>query len=174
MEPLEIVQLLGNLGEFLGAIAVFATLLYLAIQVRDSSKAAQFAAVEANRAQRIVDFHSLRDSPYIPSILLKVRAGEALNAEEQLRLNSHISGSWALIYSEWVQRELGVMGEYATSDELPMGVQLISPPSMDWWRRTAARIYPARFVDYVNEAAGSHESESKSEPPDSAGASRAF
>ncbi len=35
----ELSQLLGNLGEFIGAIAVVATLVYLAIQVRHSKEA---------------------------------------------------------------------------------------------------------------------------------------
>jgi hypothetical protein len=34
---LEITQILGNLGEFVGALAVVATLIYLAIQVRHSA-----------------------------------------------------------------------------------------------------------------------------------------
>ncbi len=40
---MEIIQMLGNLGEFVGAIAVVATLVYLAIQVRHSKE-----AMEAN------------------------------------------------------------------------------------------------------------------------------
>ncbi len=52
MTLLEISQVLGNLGEFVGAIAVVATLLYLAIQVRDAGRSATFAAVQANRAAR--------------------------------------------------------------------------------------------------------------------------
>jgi len=35
---IEITQILGNLGEFVGAFAVVATLIYLAIQVRHSAK----------------------------------------------------------------------------------------------------------------------------------------
>jgi hypothetical protein len=38
MEPMEIVQLLGNQGEFLGADAVLATLLHMPVQVRDAGK----------------------------------------------------------------------------------------------------------------------------------------
>jgi hypothetical protein len=157
MEPLEIVQLLGNLGEFLGALAVFATLLYLATQVRDASRATKFAAVEANRAQRIASFTGLRDSPYLPTIMVKIRAGEELNAEEKIRLMSHNSATWALLYSEWVQRELGVMEEFATSDELSMGIALSSPSAMDWWRLAGAHIYHARFVEHVNKMAATHE-----------------
>ena len=38
MTLMEISQVLGNVGEFAGAIAVVGTLLYLAIQVRDAGR----------------------------------------------------------------------------------------------------------------------------------------
>ena len=157
MDLMEIIQLLGNLGEFLGAFAVLATLLYLAIQVRDASRAAKFAAVQANRAQRIAGFIGLRDSPYLPPIMVKIQAGEELNAEEKLRLVSHDCAVWALLYAEWVQRDLGVMEEFATSDELSMEIALSSPSAMDWWRFAGAHVYPARFVEYVNKTAAARD-----------------
>ncbi len=160
MDLMEIFQLLGNLGEFLGAFAVFATLLYLAVQVRDASRAAKFAAVEANRAQRIAGFYAVRDSAYLPPILVKIQTGEDLNAEDQIRLWSHNAALWALLYAEWVQRDLGVMGEFATRDELPMAVALSSPSAMVWWQMSGRRIYPARFVEYVDKAAPAREAES--------------
>jgi hypothetical protein len=46
MTLIETTQLLGNLGEFVGAIAVVVTLVYLAVQVRHSR-----AATEANTKQ---------------------------------------------------------------------------------------------------------------------------
>jgi hypothetical protein len=163
MEPMEVVQVLGNLGEFLGAIAVFATLLYLAVQVREGEKTAKFGAVEANRSQRIGIFVSVRDSPYIAPILVKARSGEALNAEEQERLTAHNSAMWGLLYSEWVERELGLLGEFATFDDMSMAQVLSSPYAMTFWRFAAAGIYPARFVEYVNKKAAAHEAESHSE-----------
>ena len=168
MDLMEIIQLLGNLGEFLGAFAVFATLLYLAIQVRGAGRAAMFAAVEANRAQRISGFNAIRDSPYLPPILVKIRKGEALNEEDQIRLTSHNSAVWALLYSEWVQRDLGVMGEFTTSDDVPMAVALSSPSAMDWWRMFGARIYPARFVEHVNKAPVARDAESGGASSDAA------
>ncbi len=159
MDLMEIFQLLGNLGEFLGALAVFATLLYLAVQVRDASRAAKFEAVEANRVHRIASFNAMLDSPYLPPILVKIQTGEALNAEDQIRLTSHNAAAWALLYAEWVQRDLGVMGEFATSDDLPMAVALSSPSAMDWWQRFGSRLFPAHFVEYVDKATGAREPE---------------
>ena len=157
MTLMEISQVLGNVGEFVGAIAVVATLLYLAIQVREAGRSSKFAAVQANRATRIAWFSSLRDSSHLPAIQAKVLAGEALEAEEEVRLIYHYAADWGLFYSEWVQRELGVTGEFATSDEMNMKIVLSSPHAMGVWRDLGERTYPARFVEYVNKAAPAHE-----------------
>jgi hypothetical protein len=157
MTLMEISQVLGNVGEFAGAIAVVATLLYLAIQVREAGKSSKFAAVQANREARIAWLSSLRDSPHLPAIQLKILAGEALEAEDELRLAYHYGADWALLYSEWVQRELGVMGEFATSDEMTMKFLLSSERAMEVWRGVSERSFPARFVEYVNKAAPARE-----------------
>ncbi len=157
MTPMEISQVLGNVGEFVGSIAVVATLLYLAIQVRDAGRSSKFAAVQANRATRIAWFSSLRDSSHLPALQVKVLAGEALEAEDELRLAYHYCGEWAIVYSEWVQRELGVTGEFATSDDMTMKFLLSSRSAMEVWRGVAERTFPARFVEYVNKAAPARE-----------------
>ncbi len=141
----------------MGAIAVVATLLYLAVQVREAGRSSKFAAVQASRETRIAWFSSLRDSSHIPAIHAKALAGEALETEDELRLFYHYAGDWALLYSEWVQRELGVTGEFATSDEMTMKFLLSSRPAMEFWRGAGERVYPARFVEYVNKAAPARE-----------------
>ena len=157
MTLMEISQVLGNVGEFAGAIAVVATLLYLAVQVRDAGRSSTFAAVQANRATRVAWYSSLRDSPHLPAIQAKALAGEALEAEDELRLAYHYGADWALLYSEWVQRELGLMGEFATSDDMNMKFLLSSPRAMEVWRGLGERSFPARFVEYVNKVAPARE-----------------
>jgi hypothetical protein len=144
-------------GEFVGAIAVVATLLYLAIQVRDAGRSSKFAAVQANRETRIGWFSSLRDSSHLPAIQAKVLSGEALETEDELRLTYHYAANWGLFYSEWVQRELGLMGEFATSNDMDMKFLLSSRSAMEVWRGVAQHLYPARFVEYVNKAAPTRE-----------------
>ena len=46
MTLMDTAQLLGNFGEFVGAIAVVATLAYLAVQIRQSNVAAQTTAIQ--------------------------------------------------------------------------------------------------------------------------------
>jgi hypothetical protein len=108
MTLIDTAQLLGNFGEFVGAIAVVATLVYLAIQVRlgreatdantrsldEGLKLAMAQAYQA-RAQMQSDW-SLKamDSPYLPAIAVKSRERglEELTAEERWRFQHfHLS-----------------------------------------------------------------------------------
>ena len=148
---------MGNLGEFLGALAVFATLLYLAIQVRDAGRSTQLTAVHANRRERMESIRSSRDSPYVPLILAKLDSDQPLSVEEQLRINMHNLSQWALLYSEWVQRDLGMAGEYMTSDIVTMDFAFRSSSMMQVWREWGTLIYPVRFVEYVDRMAAERE-----------------
>jgi hypothetical protein len=149
---METVELLGNLGEFLASIGVVATLIYLAIQIRESRKTATFAAVQANRSERIANFIGQRDSPYITPILVKSEAGEALTAEESSRLFAHHGATWALLYAEWVQRELGLMGEFAIRDEVPLSIVFGSASARQWWTVGGRHIYPPQYVEAIEAA----------------------
>ena len=48
MDFVDTTQVLGNLGEFFGAIAVFATLVYLAVQIRQNTYAQRSAAYDSS------------------------------------------------------------------------------------------------------------------------------
>ena len=103
---METIQLLGSLGEFVGAIAVVATLVYLAIQVRhgkdamdantkslDESRRLAVAQAYQARAEMLQDAVMRQaDSPYSAAISLKLQneGMEALTAEERWRMGAHL------------------------------------------------------------------------------------
>jgi hypothetical protein len=62
MDHLTFAQLLGNYGEFIGALAVVATLVYLAIQVRHTREAteANTQSLEANRQLALAQAYQAR------------------------------------------------------------------------------------------------------------------
>lgn len=140
---------LGALGEFVGAFAMVVTLVYLAIQVRDAGRSAKFAAVQANRSERIAFFVSQRDSPYLPTILKKTSANDPLSDEERMRLFDHHCALWALQYSEWIQKELGVTEGFLQNHELTTKMLLQNTESMQWWQGVGSSLYPADFISYV-------------------------
>ena len=149
MTTLEFIQILGAIGEFVGAIAVVVTLIYLSRQVRDSARSAQAAAVESARTRRISSFEAVRDSPYLPPIQVKIARGEELDEEERLRASNHYAALWGLLYAEWIQRDLGTVGEYVTRPEIALTQALSSPGAMQWWNNAGVGLYPPRFIDYI-------------------------
>ena len=78
----------GAIGEIIGAIAVVATLTYLAVQIRTSrigaASAATYSAMEGFSRWR----SNIMQNPKIASALVKANNSETLNAEEQLQLRS--------------------------------------------------------------------------------------
>jgi hypothetical protein len=109
MSTNEWLELLGNLGEFLGSIGVLATLLYLAVQVRQANRVNALAAVQANRAERRQGFLAMRDSAYWSAVAAKIRAGEPLSTEEELRVLANVSLDYGTLFSEWVNRDIGLI-----------------------------------------------------------------
>lgn len=71
---METVQMLGNLGEFVGAIAVVATLVYLSIQVRHARGESEKALLEARSTAIRELTMSAATSEVLTSALLKAEA----------------------------------------------------------------------------------------------------
>jgi hypothetical protein len=94
MDWLEITSLLGNLGEFIGSLAVMVTLIILVVQVRQSARAVE----ESNRLQRAatIDRHAdsisnwrslIAGDEALASIWQRAREDQPLDPVERLRLN---------------------------------------------------------------------------------------
>ena len=90
-------QLLGNYGEFVGAIAVFATLVYLAIQIRQNT-AAQRTATELATADvfyKTADgysrFYQMLADEGLAEIWAKAHRDEELSATDEVRLRAMVS-----------------------------------------------------------------------------------
>ena len=94
MEWQETASLLGNLGEFVGSIAVVVTLIILVIEVRQGARAVE----ESNQFQRVatIDRHSdtigqwraqVASNPVVAGVWQKARLGDSLDDVESLQLN---------------------------------------------------------------------------------------
>ncbi len=132
MTLMDTAQLLGNFGEFVGAIAVVGTLIYLAIQVRHSkgSVDANTQALEESRRLAMAQAYQARtdmtqaavsksaDSPYIAPISVKVRNEglDALTDEERWRFLQYQLGIYLRMDNTHYQYEQGFIDDsYYTS-----------------------------------------------------------
>jgi hypothetical protein len=80
-------QLLGNYGEFLGSIGVIATLIYLAIQIRQNTSVAQASTRQAIAESGQALTRDFLDSREMAEIFVRHLGGERLAAVDRLRLN---------------------------------------------------------------------------------------
>ena len=112
----ETAQLLGNFGEFFGAVIVVATLIYLARQVRDNSEfirentKASLAATEfsSNRASREFTLATLADSE-LSEILEKGSSGDSLNKTDALKFALWVRAIFEGHMTYFVQRRRGIV-----------------------------------------------------------------
>ena len=65
MDLMSVAQLLGNFGEFFGAIAVVVTLAYLAVQIRQGTHATRAASRDAAMAHTLSFFQQGFDNQVI-------------------------------------------------------------------------------------------------------------
>lgn len=125
MDLMSLAQLLGNFGEFVGAIAVVVTLAYLALQIRHSKVAleANTQSVQAQIAQARADnlasnYRVLMDSPHIPEIMAKrfesvddeVWAA-ALSPEEKMRVRYYCLLQFNDVRNQYYQYRQGLLDE---------------------------------------------------------------
>ena len=121
------IQELDSIGEFISSIAVLFTLIYLAVQVRQTRDATIASTMLNNRLQFQDIMLANRDSMTAP-IIPKADAGETLTDEEGYRLSNHISLQWNLLFSEFVPLQIGYTAKWAPSDKAAL-VSIFTPYS---------------------------------------------
>ncbi len=111
MTLMDVAQLLGGFGEFVGAIAVVATLLYLAIQVRNSTVQARASAYQATGVAFGQYFLSLDDRTL--RLINEANYSEALHrwtlADWEKFRQSHIA-ALRILEGIHLQVEQGLLG----------------------------------------------------------------
>ena len=102
---------LGNLGQFISSIVVIITLIYLAIQIRQSSKIAR-ASLRQSLAENQFAVLALRATdPVIRTAFRKASVSEELTKDEEAALSAYaIAGirQWEALYSQYEQGMISV------------------------------------------------------------------
>ena len=102
---------LGNLGDFLSAIAVLVTLVYLAIQVRHSTATTRAQTRQSLADSQINYLNSRVTDPFLRAASFKMYAGQELDATEAYALQVHILAHIRLFENYFAQYVLGTMNQ---------------------------------------------------------------
>ena len=75
------IENLGNIGDFIGGVGVFATLIYLATQIRQNTRSLRLASIQ-HIIGTSVSISETASSRPIPAILAKLEIGGRLTEDE--------------------------------------------------------------------------------------------
>ena len=96
---------LGAIGELVGAVAVLITVGYLAVQIRQNTRALESAAINSLR-----DVHVLTENnEHYNSLVLKSLRNEALTDEERLQMVERFYTIMKGFEVLWLQQQVGAV-----------------------------------------------------------------
>jgi hypothetical protein len=139
---------LGNLGDLIAAIATVATLLYLAQQIRRSSK-----SVEGSSVQAILELE-------ITTYALKAKYANVyrrgcanildLNDDERVIFEQVVSSEMSLFSSAYIQVQNGLMNDDAAFDRDWIRFYLKQPGFQEMWSEIKTA-YSSEFCQHLDD-----------------------
>lgn len=142
---------LGSLGEFVGAIAVVASLVYVGIQLRQNT-----AAIRITTAQAFTDtwnsyISTLNLSPPLADIFYRGLSGTShLKDEEVVQFYAFLSQAFTTYQSFFIQRQKGVVDERYWTSYVQAILDLMSGQGVREYWEYRHHWYTQEFQDYVN------------------------
>ncbi len=144
-------EAIGAIGEAVGAAAVVASLLYLAVQLRGSTRASTVQAkLESTRL--MTDFLDLLiQSPELNELFLRGREDiESLSSEEYYRYSNMSLKAFSYFSAGYFQFRNGTLAEDDWF-ELRAVVRfwLSGRGWRDWWQKTGCFMYGPNFIKFI-------------------------
>ena len=107
MSTLEVSQLLGNYGEFVGAIAIIVTLIYLAVQVRQNTRSMQSQILLQTTQLFQGVFLAPSHATPLQAAICANREGKELEPEEMVALAEYLYAYMHALGTTAIHFELG-------------------------------------------------------------------
>ena len=137
-------QLLGNYGEFIGAIAVVVTLVYLAVQIRQSNKlenAESIRTTTQNYVQTILQV----DAPLFRQAMFDF---DGLSGDEQMKIHNYLIAMFLIAQTEV---KLSGRGLGEVSDYPPVLASWTRAPGIEKWWLAVGPSFSTDFKSYIEE-----------------------
>lgn len=150
---LELAQLLGSLGEFFGAIAVVATLAYLAVQVRHTRSLVLSQVHQSSFALQADYLKALGGSAEAARVVAEGRRGMGnLSEAEQVQFSGLMSLGLNVI--EHSVRHPGHRDEVQDDDLQSLVLYFLDNPGGQEYWASFRKLYTGEFVDWVDGVLG--------------------
>ena len=129
---------LGNIGEFVAAIAVVVSLLYLAVQIRGDARAKRGATIHAQTQASAGFLNILVASPDVAELYFRgVHDFAPLQGAELIRFSSLMMHMFRLYEDQFLQWTEGDLDPKVWNLEAPLDDLLALPGVRAWWATRA-------------------------------------
>lgn len=145
-------QLLGNYGEFVSSLVVLATVIYLAIQVRQTRLSVQSSSWQ-NGVNNIIDWNfRLAEDPQLLEVFQRgMRDPDALNSQEQFQLSVLLASFLQQFHKWYLDDKQGLVDAEAWHGEADSMIAILSAPGgARWWKGRFKVPYTPDFRAYVD------------------------
>ena len=141
----------GAIGEFVSAIAVLITLVYIAVQSRQSVKTTQQKSHSDLLTRRQDLMRSLTDRDFI-EVWSKGCSQQQLDSIDAQRFTSFGMSLSSHVQDAYIQYKAGLIGEKVWEAEKSLlTVHFTQPGFVDWWKHGQQYVTP-EFVRYIEES----------------------
>ena len=139
---------IGAIGEFVAAIAVLITLIYLSLQVRQGNAQSRLEVRRIMFEYDHRELYRLVDDPMIWDCFVKE---EPLSKEEKTKFVFWLTANMRLREWEWEQQKAGYVSEadLAAYDEVTLQ-HLGNSKALKWWETLGKPLYSPEFVGHVD------------------------
>ena len=140
---------IGSLAEFFGAIGVFLSLIYLAIQMKRNASETRDASI-LSVMELTIQFRAESYKGDLADIRLKVANNETLSAIEALKFEGYLSALFELTELVFVQYQKDNLDpEYFNAWEIRTSAAISTTPVQRFWAKTRIA-YRQSFVEYID------------------------
>jgi len=145
---------LGNIGELVAAIGVIASLIYLAVQIRQNTRSVRAATHHSSARSATETQNVLAQSTDAARVfLVGSREPGELTEEERLRFDSVMLSIFMWFEDAFFQYQQSMVDlEYWEGREQALLSQLKRPGTASWWTRRS-NFFARSFVAYVDQLA---------------------
>lgn len=156
-------QAIGALGELVGGIAVIGTLIYLAMQVRQHTRAIHSSTFQTTTdALNRINLAIASDPDLVRVVSSRPQSLGELTPEDRYRYSYVLLSLFRVRETAYYQQHAGTTAKQSwVREEITMRNNLESPAAREWWKTLGYGFAP-EFANLVNNLIADIEKESKS------------
>ena len=143
-------EAIGAIGEVVGAIAVIATLIYLALQIRQNTAALRSTATQAAHDQAANVYNILCSDPDMAGIFMRgTLAPNELSDDELARLNSFYSVTQFYLQNWYMQSRDQLMDDTLLSSWSNIVARISTTPGFEQFWEQRSYVYSPVYREWL-------------------------